>query len=761
MEAGTHGGIYIPVNMDVSRAEKSLAKFIKEVEKGEDRLTEIEAIMETISKDGTRKIDELTESEVKTLDKLGKENEMLENQVDAYKRLRDAYENWIKARTFDPQAENAQFNGGGTETVSLAQGLKESFKALAEVTAEGLDSLFRGMKPAVEGVLYTVIDIGSALGGAVLGAVKKVGSGVLNFITSPFRKAGDFIGHIGSRLNRMFQNVFMFNIMNKALREMSSYAQAVLGKNTALTQELAKMKGALYAIVQPLISLVMPVITQIAQFVTSILVSVGRLISSLTGKSWGASVAGAKSVASSMGSGAKSAKQMTKTLAGIDEINALQSDKDTSSGGGSSGGVSPSFDFSSVKSIDWSKLFFDIRQKMREWSDFLMNYDWQGLGTRLYKKLKSALKKIDFVGLVRETARLLGSAIGALAGLVWGFIKGVWEDVKAYFKPFIESATDEMGGNVVKGFFLGIADGLRGVARWIYDHIFRPFINGFKKAFGISSPSKVMKEEGQFIVDGLYEGLKGIWNKVEGIFTTLVTNIVNTFKSAWDSVRNLSNTVVSNVKSYFSNLWNSLNTVANNIKNAFVGVWNNLKSGASNAWQGIKNVFSTVASFFRDTFSNAWQAVKNVFSGVGSIAEAVKSGFVSLLNNIIAGINSAIYAPFSALQSAFNTLRWKRIAGIYPFTWLPYITVPRIPYLAQGTVVPPNREFLAMLGDNQTETEIVSPLSTMKEALLEALNEANVNSNTVVVLEGDAKTFFRVMQREAKSYTAMTGQTAF
>ena len=51
-----------------------------------------------------------------------------------------------------------------------------------------------------------------------------------------------------------------------------------------------------------------------------------------------------------------------------------------------------------------------------------------------------------------------------------------------------------------------------------------------------------------------------------------------------------------------------------------------------------------------------------------------------------------------------------------------------MPRLATGTVVPPRAgEFAAILGDNKHETEVVSPLSTMKQALKEALEETGMN----------------------------------
>lgn len=63
------------------------------------------------------------------------------------------------------------------------------------------------------------------------------------------------------------------------------------------------------------------------------------------------------------------------------------------------------------------------------------------------------------------------------------------------------------------------------------------------------------------------------------------------------------------------------------------------------------------------------------------------------------------------------------------------IDIPEIPHLAQGTVVPANYgNFLAVLGDNKRETEVVSPLSTIKKAVAEAMAENGGNSPKEIVL---------------------------
>ena len=64
-------------------------------------------------------------------------------------------------------------------------------------------------------------------------------------------------------------------------------------------------------------------------------------------------------------------------------------------------------------------------------------------------------------------------------------------------------------------------------------------------------------------------------------------------------------------------------------------------------------------------------------------------------------------------------------------TSVPSVASVSLPHLASGTVVPPRAgEFAAILGDNKRETEVVSPLSTMKKAMIEALQAVGMTDNS-------------------------------
>ena len=192
-----------------------------------------------------------------------------------------------------------------------------------------------------------------------------------------------------------------------------------------------------------------------------------------------------------------------------------------------------------------------------------------------------------------------------------------------------------------------------------------------------------------------------MWNDIVGVFCGIGNWFSTLFQNAWTGIKN----AWSGVKNFFTNVWN-----------------------------GIKKAFSSVTNWFKTTFKNAWQGVKNVFSTGGKIFEGIKDGissvFKTVVNSLISGINTIIATPFNTINTLLNGVRDAGVGDIKPFKdlWSENpLTVPQIPKLATGTVVPANYgEFTAILGDNKREPEIVSPLSTMKQAMREVLEEMGI-----------------------------------
>lgn len=129
--------------------------------------------------------------------------------------------------------------------------------------------------------------------------------------------------------------------------------------------------------------------------------------------------------------------------------------------------------------------------------------------------------------------------------------------------------------------------------------------------------------------------------------------------------------------------------------------------------------------------------------GVLAVALGALSGGVGaavVAASLAAGIAAAtiaIDAGKRKTQSVYSSAGGGRSAK-YAFAAATY----NMPRLATGTVVPPRAgEFAAILGDNKRETEVVSPLSTMKQALKEALAESGGSRDITVIMEVDGRRF--------------------
>ena len=117
--------------------------------------------------------------------------------------------------------------------------------------------------------------------------------------------------------------------------------------------------------------------------------------------------------------------------------------------------------------------------------------------------------------------------MGGISATIIGFIKKPWADVVKWWKD----TAYEDGQFTIQGLFEGIQKALSSIGTWIKKNIFDPFINGFKAAFGIHSPSTVMAEMGGYIMEGLKNGITGGITAVVNAIKDLPGNIVTKLKS--------------------------------------------------------------------------------------------------------------------------------------------------------------------------------------------------------------------------------------
>ena len=166
--------------------------------------------------------------------------------------------------------------------------------------------------------------------------------------------------------------------------------------------------------------------------------------------------------------------------------------------------------------------------------------DWEALPGQIVQKIKDFFNNYDFAGVAEAFGGMLGAACRAgiqFVGSIWDMLSEAWDSTKNYFRDYIE----KNGGDIITGLYEGIKDALKSVGSWIRTNIFDPFIKGFKNAFGISSPSRIMKTQGGYIMDGLLQGAK---DKLSSI-TTWFSNLPSRIRNAIGNLFSLGQSIIS------------------------------------------------------------------------------------------------------------------------------------------------------------------------------------------------------------------------
>ena len=228
-----------------------------------------------------------------------------------------------------------------------------------------------------------------------------------------------------------------------------------------------------------------------------------------------------------------------------------------------------------ISTFDWESAGTAASDLIKDLLDFLIQLiedtDWQQLG----EDVADFICAIDWAGLSDRVFEGIGAIIGGLAAFLWGLIKDAWDEVVGWWYD----VAYEDGEFTIKGLLEGIWEVLKNIGTWIKEHIFKPFIDGFKKAFGIASPSKEMQTMGGFLMEGL---LKPITEKIKVIvekFNTLKTNIVNVF-----------NSLKTTIGQVMQKVWGVIKTPINSILGGFEKMVNGIIDALNNMIKAINGL---------------------------------------------------------------------------------------------------------------------------------------------------------------------------
>lgn len=613
-------------------------------------------------------------------------------------------------------------------------------------------------------------------------------------------KAEKSFNKLVGRIKGLAKRVFIFTIITAALREIKQYMWSAIQTNDDAMNAVARLKGELRTLAQPIVNISIPAFTALAKIITYTLTGASRLLSLLFGSTYSASKKAAKSLndqQNAIEGVGSAAKKASKYLAPFDELNTISGND--AGGGSESGGNAVNFDSdigSGVNAVmalmtgiallaigailtfsghvgvgiammvagaltvygvyasdggeaaktlvetGLSKILIAIGPMIAILGVVLMltgNIPW-GLG------LLIAGIALFAVGEVAENWDLLGTnLVGALANMLI--------DISPYIALFgavllFVPGQQALGiGLIIAGIAL-FAVGEVG-ANW--ELLGTNLTSALTKIFSEISPYIAVFGLLLAMVPGMMA--VGIGMIVAGSAMFAFSVIAPNWDSITQALRGPLGKTLAMIGGFL---------VVLGLMLIFSGV--GIPLGIGMLLAGGVSLAAAIApnwDFIRDKIKNVWQKIKEFWNSY--IAPVFTADWwlnlgKTIMNGLISGIERGINWVLGGVSDMVNG-----ITGI--LNKIPGVNIGRvnwgnvhIPRLAQGAVIPANREFLAVLGDQKHGTNIEAPLDTIKQAVAEVLGQGSDRPITIIV-QMDGKEMFRQMVRENNSQVRMNGKS--
>ena len=547
------------------------------------------------------------------------------------------------------------------------------------------------------------------------------------------------VGQLGRRLAGIVSGALVFNLISSALRSVVNVMGTTIAKTNGVSTALGKLKGAAATAAAGLASALSPAIIGLLNLLTSLINGFLRLLSLLTGKSISSmkqTAKGINAVGSAAGSTSKQADKAKRSLAGFDEIERLDAKT------GSSGGANYNFDHiaSPLGGItDKLKNFWSTFQTLLAPSVAAWSAAWEQIrnaASAVWPEVQQAALAFWNEGLSPLLTYLSGTfAPGVINAFSEAFapIVGGVASTAIYVLADLFTWACGIGTDAINGVLIPALDLLL--------QIWQDLMSGIKTAWDTY---------GQPLMDGVilaFQNLKDLATLLwETIVKPILQNLISVLQQLWSS--------------HLKPLWDDILLLVASVANCLLDLWNNLLAPVAK-WiiatfgPAFAEVFNAIAdvvgvavgaiadaidlavvvlrgladflsAVFRGNWDAAWQAIGNT---VNTVWDKMTNAIKTAVNGIIGFINRMISAVVTGINTVINALNGLSFdlpdifgGGHVGFN-ISTLTAPQIPYLAQGAVIPANREFLAVLGDQSHGTNVEAPLDTIKQAVAEVMED--------------------------------------
>lgn len=726
------GSILIKADVDVSEADKELGKLRKSIGKTEEEIEDL-----------TEKKDAASEKAVFSAAELDAEKAKLEQMKKELEEIRSISKDTSFSEAARADAKEA-IPGKRTEMSeqqTRVRMLQTEYNNLSD-SVQRYDKKLTTAKAKLENQVEQA--------GELAGKINSV-SRASQKMAKAQEEAQKSLNRFGLRLREVVRSALVFTLITQALAAFREWTGKVIRTNAEATQSIAELKAALLTLAQPLVNVVLPAFTSFVNMLTIALTAASRLMAAIFGKSYEEARKSAEALndeTEALEGVGSAASKAAGSLAGFDEINTIATE---ATAGTKLDYIAP--DFSEIQKLPEAleEVITAIELKIKD-----LRYSWDK-GEILKNKDAWIVVLSSILGAV------IGGAFFGLPGGAIGLALGALISLTGL--TFLEKGANPEQAKetllIALGSILGAALGT----------IFAGFPGG---AVGLLLGALVTLVALEFDKEG-----KSKWDQNDTLITVLSAILGAILGGVFGGIKGsvigmLLGAGISFTAIKFAEGKYNKNAAEVSLRSVLMGM---LGAIAGNMFGG--PVGAGVGFLLGMTVSFTQAAFEGELHSLGSAQKAFTVALTTILGAVIGAMGFGVFggivggvigltlgvAITLTLDKVDDSAVRKKFAsgqlGIGGGMFGGEVSISKsLPALATGAVVPPNREFMAILGDNKKETEVVSPLSTMKQAVMEAIMESGgLGGGTVtVVVNLDGKEVARNTVKHVNDMTRQAGK---
>lgn len=200
------------------------------------------------------------------------------------------------------------------------------------------------------------------------------------------------------------------------------------------------------------------------------------------------------------------------------------------------------------------------------------------------------------------------------------FLTKFWEALSDLLDFDISSFSDiadkfvKFGQDIWNGLKEGLSSVKNNAEKYLKDTIFDPIVNAFKKLFGIHSPSTVFMELGQFLIEGLANGIEAMLTKpvelVKKLWDNMSGAVVAKGSVIWESTKDTWDNVSEKVSTKASESWKNAKDNWENIKQATGEKFEVVKSWTKEKWDNVATKIKDTSTDAKKNATARWEEIK-------------------------------------------------------------------------------------------------------------------------------------------------------